>query len=160
MEIPAARGYFDDDDDDDEAEYLTPRVSTPLSATKSSTGSTTRRRAIRRRNGQRRRGGAPKTTSSRNETVRSPKVASPYRSSQTSAITLPTAHFKPMDVTLKLRSAVYFDDVKKARMAILAGADVNSANAENHNETPLVRCISSAFFASPAEVFLVTSFVR
>lgn len=57
---------------------------------------------------------------------------------QTSAVTLPQASFKPMDVTLKLRSAVYFADVAKARVAILAGADVNSSNPENHNETMLV----------------------
>jgi hypothetical protein len=59
----------------------------------------------------------------------------------TSAVTLPQAQFKTMDVTLKLRSAVYFSDVTKVRLAILAGGDVNASNPENHGETMLVRAI-------------------
>jgi hypothetical protein len=70
-------------------------------------------------------------------------LSSPRRWQQqhqlSSAITLPQAHFRPMDVTLKLRSAVYFADATKARLALLAGADVNAANPESNYETVLVR---------------------
>ena len=84
----------------------------------------------------------PAASGFRSEALASTPLSSPrvaQRLQSNSSVTLPQANFKPMDVTMKLRSAVYFVDPTKARVAILAGADVNATNPENHGETMLVR---------------------